>query len=87
MKYSKKNVYNYRKLNNLNRIKKRNFGYMVSVPSQVLTKKYKKKCRNHIIYKSVTNFPRKKKKGYYLVMSPREKTLLKKKKTKRKICY
>lgn len=88
MKYSKKNIYNFRKLNSLNKIKQPKFGYLISVPHQLLTKKYKKKCRNHVLFEPVYNFPRKKGKGFYFIITPRERKLLaKKKKTKKKICY
>ena len=88
MKSSKKNIYNYRKLNHLNKIKQSKFGYLISVPRQLLTTKYKKKCRNNVLFKPIHNFPRKKGKGFYFIMTPRERnSLAKKKKTKKKICY
>ena len=73
MKASKKKIYIIRNFNNNNTIKKSWFGYLINIPYQLLTKKYKKKCRNKKVYKQVYNFPRKKGKGLYLIMTPNEK--------------
>ena len=76
MKLSRKNVYNYRGLNHMNKIKQTKFGYTISIPKQLLTSKYKKKCRNGVLSVPVYNFPRKKGKGLYFVMTPKERKSL-----------